>query len=201
MYVIDITRNSEEVTSDILVADNSATAKEKTTKYIMDYLFANYGVVVKEIDLDRDLNINSFSLNDFMKSNYGINLEENLLIQSIVTNKDNCLFVKSFNKESDLFPAIYTFNKNDFINAKNLLIYIANDNLIKKYQDNLDYYDNNKLTSDSDITKFIDKDINCEIISLYKDGKFLDELLDSNISLNELNGEDITGIDLGEVDL
>ena len=56
MYVVDITR--EDNSTDMLVGNDSMSAKSKTINYVMDYVFANYNIsdAVKTL-VETNLNI------------------------------------------------------------------------------------------------------------------------------------------------
>ena len=51
MYVVDITRD-DDLENDMLIGNDSMSAKSKTINYIMDYVFANYN-----ISLNKDIEI------------------------------------------------------------------------------------------------------------------------------------------------
>ena len=43
MYVVDITRD-DDLENDMLIGNDSMSAKSKTINYVMDYVFANYNI-------------------------------------------------------------------------------------------------------------------------------------------------------------
>jgi len=194
MYVVDITRDDD---NDMLVGNNSMDAKSKTINYIKDYVLAKYNLYLDKNIIDVNLDMQNFSLKEFLKNNYDLSINKDLLIQSIITDKDNCLFVK-YQDNSKIFPSVYTFNKNEEHLAKSTLSYLVNDSLIKKYEDNLEMYDKQKLdVLNPSLLNYKSKDINCEIISLYNGGLFLEELLNNATSYYDIkNKKDMGGIDI-----
>lgn len=194
MYVVDITRDDD---NDMLVGNNSMDAKSKTINYIKDYVLAKYNLYLDKNIIDVNLDMQNFSLKEFLKNNYDLSINKDLLIQSIITDKDNCLFVK-YQDNSKTFPSVYTFNKNEEHLAKSTLSYLVNDSLIKKYEDNLEMYDKQKLdVLNPSLLNYKSKDINCEIISLYNGGLFLEELLNNATSYYDIkNQKDMGGIDI-----
>ena len=107
MYVVDITRD-DDLENDMLIGNDSMSAKSKTINYIMNYVFANYNINLNKDVLDQNLNIDRFSLKQFLNDNYKININNDLKIQSIPTDKEHCLFLKAINNQDD-FPSLYTF--------------------------------------------------------------------------------------------
>lgn len=186
MYVIDITRDN--TFTDMLCGNNSMDAKNKTLDYVIDYALANYDILIKKELLDQYLNLDSFSLNKFLNENYSISIEKDLIIQSIITDKDNCLFVKYIDEKTDV-PTLYAFNKKDKDVAHTILTFLVNDGLINKYKDDLSEYDKRKLSynqKNMGYTNF-NANIKSEIISLYDyNGMFLEELLNNACSLNQV---------------
>lgn len=186
MYVIDITRDN--TFTDMLCGNNSIDAKNKTLDYVIDYALANYDILIKKELLDQYLNLDSFSLNKFLNENYSISIEKDLIIQSIITDKDNCLFVKYIDEKTDV-PTLYAFNKKDKDVAHTILTFLVNDGLIDKYKDDLSEYDKRKLSynqKNMGYTNF-NANIKSEIISLYDyNGMFLEELLNNACSLNQV---------------
>ena len=89
MYVVDITRD-DDLENDMLIGNDSMSAKSKTINYIMDYVFANYNISLNKDVLDQNLNIDRFSLKQFLNENYKINIKNDLKIQAVPTDKDNC---------------------------------------------------------------------------------------------------------------
>lgn len=196
MYVIDITRDYG--TTDMLCGNNSMDAKNKTLNYIIDYALANYNVDIDKNDLDQSLDLKSFSLKEFMKDNYSISVDNDLKIQSIVTDKDNCLFVKYQDETTDI-PLLYTFNKKQMNVASNVLTFLVNDGLIQKYKDNISEYERMKLDYDRKTLSASNytADIKCDIVSLYNHkGLFLEELLNNACSLNQINSNKNLNINL-----
>lgn len=187
MYVIDITRCQEEQPNDLLVGKNSMDAKRKIMSYLSNYVLANYNIHLDEDILDQNLNIELFHLKDFLRNHYSILVDKDLIIQSTITNKENCLFVKIYNENRNSFPIIYNLRKDRMKDAKILMCYLINDELIIKNENNIEQYEKEKLIYSSlKENKFTLDNINCEIISLYQNGMFLDELLDSDYSLNQI---------------
>ena len=163
MYVIDITRDNHS--TDMLVGNDSMSAKSKTINYIMDYVFANYDINLNKDVLDQNLNISRFSLKQFLSN--------------------NCLFLKYI--DNNEFPLLYSFDKKDIKKVQAIMTFLVNDTLISKYKDNLEKYDRLKIDYNNkkklDITK---ENIGVEIISLYNGGMFLEELLNNRFSLRQL---------------
>lgn len=187
MYVVDITRCNDFIASDMLVGKDSMDAKSKTIKYIMDYVLVNYNIYLDKDVLDQSLNMDTFSLRQFMHNYYQKEIKEDLLIQSFLIDKNHCLFVKHFDRNIDDRPNIYIFNRFQEKKAKSTLAYLMNESLIKKYENNLEIYKEKKFdVVDPKILSHNSKDINIEIISLYRGGLFLEELLDNYISLQQL---------------
>lgn len=187
MYVIDITRCQEEQPNDLLVGKNSMDAKRKIMSYLSNYVLANYNIQLDEDILDQNLNIELFHLKDFLRNHYSILVDKDLIIQSTITKKENCLFVKIYNENRNSFPIIYNLGKDRMKDAKILMCYLINDELIIKNENNIEQYEKEKLIYSSlKENKFTLDNINCEIISLYQNGMFLDELLDSDYSLNQI---------------
>lgn len=187
MYVIDITRDNFD--TDMLVGDDSMSAKSKTINYIMDYVFANYDININKDLLDQNLNIDRFSLKQFLNNNYNLNIDTDLKIQAISTSKDHCLFLKYIDDNNE-FPLFYSFDKRDIKKARALMVFLINDTLINRYKDNLDEYE--RLKIDNKIGKILlssympKEKINAEIISLDNRGIFLEELLNNSCSLYQL---------------
>lgn len=190
MFVIDITRNRFD--NDILCGNNSMDSKNKTLNYVIDYALANYNIDIDKNILDEYLDIKGFSLKKFLENNYSISIDEDLIIQSIVVNKDNCIFIKYIDDNLDT-PQLYSFNKKDINVATTILTFLVNDGLIKKYENNLSEYERTKLDYNQ-INKGhinLDANIKSEMISLYDyKGMFLEELLSNTCSLNQLKEND-----------
>ena len=64
--------------------------------------------------------------------------------------------------------------------------YLINDALINKYQDDISEYDRLRIDYNKSIESFSDSYIKCEIISLYKGGLFLEELLNNVCSYKQI---------------
>lgn len=197
MYVIDITRGDGWDINDMMVGRDSMDAKSKTINYIMEYALANCNISIDKDVLDQNLNMKSFSLREFMKSNYSMDVKQDLLIQSIPTDKDHCLFVKHFDRNIDTMPNLYIFNKKEEKQAMSTLSYLMNESLIKKYENDLDLYEQKKFDVKHPSTlSHSSKDISCEIVSLYNGGLFLEELLNNASTLYEVKYKDLGGIDV-----
>lgn len=195
MYVVDITRDLNN--TDMLVGNDSMDAKTKTINYVMDYVLANYNLSIDRDVLDQNLDMNRFSLNQFLKDNYSIRMDKDLLIQSIPVDKKHCLFLKYNDAKTD-FPILYSFHKREMKYAQSMLRFLVNDALIDKYQDNLSEYEilrikDNELVIDSTYPKL---GIDCKIVSLYNGGLFLEELLNNSCSLNQLQKENSRRYDI-----
>ncbi len=125
-----------------------------------------------------------------------MDVNQDLLIQSIPTDKNHCLFVKHFDRNVDAMPSLYIFNKKEEKKAMSTLSYLMNESLINKYEDNLDLYEQKKFDVKHPTTlKHNSKDINCEIVSLYNGGLFLEELLNNATTLYEVKHKSLGGID------
>ena len=194
MYVIDITRD-DDLENDMLIGNDSMSAKSKTINYVMDYVFANYNINLNKDVLDQNLNIDRFSLKQFLNDNYKINIKNDLKIQAVPTDKDNCLFLKSINSQDD-FPSLYTFSNKNKKQVQAYMKYLINDALINKYQDDISEYDRLRVDYNKSIESFSDSYIKCEIISLYKGGLFLEELLNNACSYKQIKNKDVGGINI-----
>ena len=190
MYVVDITRD-DDLENDMLIGNDSMSAKNKTINYVMDYVFANYNINLNKDVLDQNLNIDRFSLKQFLNDNYKINIKNDLKIQAVPTDKDNCLFLKSINSQDD-FPSLYTFSNKNKKQVQAYMKYLINDALINKYQDDISEYDRLRVDYNKSIESFSDSYIKCEIISLYKGGLFLEELLNNACSYKQIKNKIIS---------
>lgn len=190
MYVVDITR--EDNSTDMLVGNDSMSAKSKTINYVMDYVFANYNINLNKDVLDQNLNLDRFSLQQFLNDNYNLKIDNDLKIQSMPTSKDHCLFLKYMDANTD-FPLLYSFDNKDIKKARALMTFLVNDSLINKYQDNLEEYDRLRIDYDHSkqlMGRYMPKEnINTEIVSLYNGGMFLEELLNNHFSMRQLQEE------------
>ena len=190
MYVVDITRD-DDLENDMLIGNDSMSAKSKTINYVMDYVFANYNINLNKDVLDQNLNIDRFSLKQFLNDNYKINIKNDLKIQAVPTDKDHCLFLKNFSSQDD-FPSLYTFSNKNKKQAQAYMKYLINDALINKYQDDISEYDRLRVDYNKSIESFSDSYIKCEIISLYKGGLFLEELLNNACSYKQIKNKIIS---------
>lgn len=196
MYVVDITRDSKN--TDMLCGKDSMDAKNKTINYIIDYALANCNIYIDRDLLDRNLNMEAFSLKKFLKEEYSIVLDNDLLIQSMPVDKKHCLFLKFINDKSE-FPVWYSFNKDGMKYAQGVLHFLINDALINKLQDNLLEYEQLKVEANKTIleTNYPQFNIRGKIVSLYnKKGIFLEDLLDNSLSLNQLTKENVKGYEI-----
>ena len=190
MYVVDITRD-DDLENDMLIGNNSMSAKSKTINYVMDYVFANYNINLNKDVLDQNLNIDRFSLKQFLNDNYKINIKNDLKVQAVHTDKEHCLFLKSVSSQDD-FPSLYTFSNKNKQQAQAYMKYLINDALINKYQDNISEYDRLRVDYNKSIELFSDSYIKCEIISLNKDSLFLEELLTNACSYKQIKNKIIS---------
>lgn len=190
MYVVDITR--EDNSTDMLVGNDSMSAKSKTINYVMDYVFANYNINLNKDVLDQNLNLDRFSLQQFLNDNYNLKINHDLKIQAMPTSKDHCLFLKYMDNNTD-FPLLYSFDNKDIKKARALMTFLVNDSLINKYQDNLEEYDRLRIDYDHSkqlLGRYMPKEnINTEIVNLYNGGMFLEELLNNHFSMKQLQEE------------
>lgn len=76
-----------------------------------------------------------FFLKPFIKDNYNINIKDDLIIQSIDANKDNCVFVKQFNYNKNPYPYIYQSDKNKINLADSYMAYLIYNSLISALSD------------------------------------------------------------------
>lgn len=182
MYVVDITRDSK---NDIIMGNDSMDAKSKTINYIMDYVFANYGIMLDKDVIDQNLDMDRFSLKQFLNDNYSVPINNDLKIQALSTDKDHCLFLK-YSDNKDDFPQFFCFHKNDFQKAQALMKYLVNESLLERLQDNLEDYDRLKIIGDRNIMSisYSRFGIRSDIISLYDKDISLNELLNCNCTLN-----------------
>lgn len=190
MYVVDITRvNKNKYESDMLVGKMTTDTKTKTMNYIIDYALANLQIAIDPELLDKELNMDLFFLKPFIKDNYNLDIKDDLIIQSINANKDNCVFVKQFNYNKDAYPSIYQFDKNKINLAISYMAYLINDSLISSLSDEekLDEYDNKKVDLNNfDKMSYVYNNSNFEITSLYNGGRFIEKLLNNYLSYNQL---------------
>ncbi len=197
MYAVDITRFKDEVNTDMLLGKDSMDAKRKTIRYIQEYALAKYDISLPLDEIDKNLNMDLFSFKKFMSESYSIEVKNDLMIQSYYTDKDHCLFVKFYNDDLDLAPDLTILHKDELEKARSILIFAINDSLVFKYINEITRYDEKKLSyKDKSIEKYSCDDVTCEIISLYKDGIDLDELLNSNYSLKQLETKNKEAIDI-----
>ncbi len=195
MYVVDITRGFDN--NDMLVGNDSMDAKAKTINYVMDYVMVNYNLSIDRSVLDQNLDMNEFSLNQFLKENYSIMVDKNLLVQSIPVDKKHCLFLK-YSDDKTTFPVIYSFHKKEIKYAQNVLKFLVNDALINKYQDNLSEYEKLRIKDSHSVINitYPKLNISCNIVSLYSGGLFLEELLNNSFSLNQLQKQNSRRLDI-----
>ncbi|MBE6152751.1 MAG: hypothetical protein E7166_00795 [Firmicutes bacterium] len=191
MYVIDITRSDNySVENDLMFGKRSSDTKEKIINYIHNYAIANCdGLHLDKDILDEQVNIELFSLRDYLLQENNICIDKDLIIQSIPTTPEKCLIVKCFNNEYDKVPAIYLFHNNQKNRASGLMAYFINDSLITTLnnENKLEEYEKNK----KDIFHFKDVSYSygCQNFNMYNGGLFLEELLNNSVSYNELKEE------------
>ena len=190
MYVVDITRDKYK--TDLLCAKDSIEAKRKILKYVIDYAYANNLYIEKE-KLDQNLDINLFSLKTFLTYYNNVSINNDLIIQSIVTDKDHCLFLKYVDEKNDI-PFFYKFKNDEIDIAKSFMKFLVNDSLIDIYQDDLDKYEKLKLALNDESNSISRSNIKSEIISLYDYDLLLNEMLNNDSSLNQLKKEYNGGI-------
>ena len=148
MYVIDITRDDGiSIENDMLVGKLSTDSKTKTLNYIYEYALANLNIDLDKEKLDNNVNMDFFSLKKYLSENYSLHTNKDLIIQSHVVDKDNCIFVKQYNKDIDSMPTIYQFNKEQVKEAKGYMAFLINDELINYLgeDDKLEELDNYNL--------------------------------------------------------
>ena len=183
MIVVDITRGSK---NDIILGKNSMDAKKKVINYVQEYLLANHHINFSKETLDHKINIERFSLQEFLAS-YSVKTLSDLKIQAVATDKEHCLFLK-FNDNQNDFPKFYCFGKKDMQKAQAYMRYLVNESLLKKLENNLDNYDKLKIKNDEMVvsTSYPRFDIRGDIISLYNKDITLNELLKDKNSLNNI---------------
>lgn len=190
MYVVDITRvNKNKYDSDMLAGKMTTDTKTKTMNYIIDYALANLQIAIDPELLDKELNMDLFFLKPFIKDNYNIDIKDDLIIQSINANKENCVFIKQFNYNKDPYPYIYQFDKNKINLANSYMAYLINDSLISALSDEgkLYEYDEKKVDLNNfDKLSYVYNNGSFELISLYNGGTFIEELLNNFLSYNQL---------------
>ena len=190
MYVVDITRvNKNNYDSDMLVGKMTTDTKTKTMNYIIDYALANLQIAIDPELLDKELNMDLFFLKPFIKDNYNIDIKDDLIIQSINANKENCVFVKQFNYNKDPYPYIYQFDKNKINLANSYMAYLINDSLINALSDEgkLYEYDDKKVDLNNfDKLSYVYNNGSFELTSLYNGESFIEELLNNSLSYNQL---------------
>lgn len=191
MYVVDITRGSE---NDIILGENSMDAKKKVINYVQEYLLANHHINFSKETLDHKINIERFSLQEFLAS-YSVKILSDLKIQAVATDKEHCLFLK-FNDNQNGFPKFYCFGKKDMQKAQAYMRYLVNESLLEQLQDNLDEYDRLKMGNDKNVitTSYPKFGIRGNIISLYNKNISLKYLLNSSCTLNDIAHKDYGGI-------
>lgn len=190
MRVVDITRvDNNTFESDMLVGKYSMDAKTKILNYIYDYALANCNLDIDKELLDSNLDMNMFSLKNFVKTNYDLDIKQDLIIQSVNATKDNCVFVKQYDKGTDEYPTIYQFNKDEIKKAKTYMAFLVNDSLINMLNndDRLNEYEDRKLDLNSfEKMSYSYNNSNFEMNTLYNGGLFLEELLNNTCSLKQL---------------
>lgn len=194
MYVVDITRvNKKNFESDMLVGNLTTDTKIKTINYIKNYAFANLQIDIDSELLDKELNMDLFFLKPFIKNNYGIDINDDIIVQSLSANKNNCVFLKLFNYEKDSYPYIYQFSKDKIDSANHYMAYLINDSLINSLSENgkLNEYESKKIDLNSFNKAFYRYDDSCfEIVSLYENGNFIEDLLNDSVSYNQIKSID-----------
>ena len=190
MYVVDITRvNKKNFESDMLVGNLTTDTKIKIINYIKNYALVNLKIDIDSEPLDRELNMNLFFLKSFIKNNYGIDVNDDIIVQSLSANKNNCVFLKLSNYKKDSYPYIYQFSKDKIDSANCYMAYLINDSLISSLSENgkLNEYESPKIDLNSFNKAFYRYDDSCfEIVSLYENGNFIEDLLNNSVSYNQL---------------
>ena len=120
---------------------------------------------------------------------YVVDIKEDLIIQSINANKENCVFVKQFNYNKDPYSYIYQFDKNKINLANSYMAYLINDSLISSLSDEgrLYEYDDKKVDLNNfDKLSYVHNNGSFELTSLYNGGTFIEELLNNSLPYNQL---------------
>lgn len=185
MYIVDITRGKKFSKNDMLLGKDSMDAKRKCLNYIIDYAFANLNLYIDRELLDNNFHNDTFSLKNFLSNCYKTYVDDDVLLRMIPNDKEHCLFVKSYNNKKENEPTLFAFTKDQEKNARGLLSFLVNDYLIDMYKNNLEEYENNKISESA--IGYSSPIMNCEIISLYKKGKFMEELLETDYSLEQIH--------------
>lgn len=185
MYLIDITREIDNK-NDLMFGKKLDDSINKIISYIYDYCLANCGISINKGDLKNNINFKHFSLKEFMLNNYSYYLKDDLIIQTIPTDKDRNIVVKYYNKNSNELPSIYLFKQNEVKLAKGLMAYMINEELINKFsnENNFKEYEKNKkdINNYNEMT-FTNGNNKFEI---YNGGLFMEELLNNVCSLNQI---------------
>lgn len=190
MYVIDITRDG--IDDDVLLGKDSMDTKRKMMKYVTDYVFANHNIYLDKDTLDQGLDINNFSLKEFMFSNFQKEIDKDLIIISCPTSDDYMLYVKCYDERKDKYPKIYFLHNSKYKIAKALTKFFVNDYLILKHHDNLKQFNNRiiKLNPDfyKDIDYYADKGFVCGTISLAggKNKSLINKLLNEDVTMKQM---------------
>lgn len=198
MYIVDITRDDCDNLNDILVGKDSMDAKRKTINYISDFILANFNLCVNKDTIDQNLNMEGFSLKEFMINQFFRNIKKELLIQYFPTSTNYCLYIKRFDKNKNSFPTLYFFHKDEIRMARHINDFFINDYLIINHNDTLNAF-KKRIRKYTNLTKdafFISNNFSCGILSLYDNTITIDKLLNSNYSLNQLKNDCMGGIDI-----
>lgn len=198
MYIVDITRDDYDNFNDILLGKDSMDAKRKAINYISDFILANFNLYVSKDIIDQNLNMEGFSLKEFMKNHFSRNIKKELLIQYFPTSANYCLYIKRFDKNKNSFPTLYFFHKDEIRMARHINDFFINDYLIVNHNDTLNAL-KKRIRKYATLTKdafFITNDFNCGILSLYDNAITIEKLLNNNYSLNQLKNNCIGGIDI-----
>lgn len=187
MYVIDITREDDNAfNNDMMFGKKSSDTKEKIIDYVYDYALANCNMSLNKDALDQELDINYFSLKRYCFEKYGYDSQKELIIQSLPTENDKCIIVKSYNNKLDEKPIAYLFDKSEENKAKGLMAYMINEELINVLgnEERLDEYEKEK----KDIHNFDDVSFSygSKQYNYYNGGLFLEELLNNAVSYNQI---------------
>lgn len=187
MYIVDITRKEKNnYESDMLFGKLTTDAKTKTLDYIIDYALANCNIRIDKRLLDSELDITRFSLKNFIKDAYHLDIEQDLLIQVFPFFEEDKCVVKTFNNDGDGFPSIHVFEDEKL--SKSYMAYLINDSLINTLAENnkLDDYEKEKVdVNNFDNISYSYNNNSFEMTSLYNGGLFLEELLNNSLSLKQ----------------
>lgn len=159
----------------------------KTADYINDYTLANYNISLNKEKLYSELLNNQFSLKKHIEQNFNKTITNDLKIQVFDSNKNDCIFLKFFDYNTNEFPIIYMYQKDEINIVKEHFKFLYNDNLIQTLllNNQLNLYDELKIAKlSSPTTDIVFKKDNYEITNLSK-SNLIETLLKNEFSLKQ----------------